>query len=144
MSVGSSARAGRSRRSSRYIVTSSDPTGTSSPSTLAMRSAIRRASGTPARRDAEQDQVAGALVALEDLVGDAGQRAGDVPRVEDRAAAGTSSEKTGSDVGTGMRSLDLLLRLTGRLVKGCRSPPTLPPVRAAARLRTPTPRARSR
>ena len=36
-----------SRRSSRYIVTSSEPTGTSNPSTAAIRSAIRRASGTP-------------------------------------------------------------------------------------------------
>ena len=38
-----------------------------------------------ARRDAEQDEVVGALVALEDLVGDAAQCAGDVARVEDGA-----------------------------------------------------------
>ena len=38
------------------------------------------ASGDPAGRDAEQDDVVGALVALEDLVRDAGQRAGDVRR----------------------------------------------------------------
>ena len=73
ISVGSSARAGFIRRSSRYIVTSSEPTGTSYPSTEAIRSAIRWASGTPAARDAEQDEVASALVALEDLVGDAGE-----------------------------------------------------------------------
>ena len=47
ISVGSSVRAGRSRRSSRYIVTSSDPTGTSTPSTAAILAAIRWASGTP-------------------------------------------------------------------------------------------------
>ena len=39
-----------------------------------------------AGRDAEQDEVVGALVALEDLVGDAGQRPGDVGAVEDDAA----------------------------------------------------------
>ena len=86
ISVGSSVRAGLSRRSSRYMVTSSEPTGTSYPSTAAIRSAIRRASGTPRLRDAEQDEVAGALVALEDLVGDAGQRPRDVTVVEDRLA----------------------------------------------------------
>ena len=42
----------------------------------------------PAARDAEQDEVVGALVALEDLVGDAGQGPGDVAVVEDRAAVG--------------------------------------------------------
>ena len=47
ISVGSSARAGLSRRSSRYMVASSDPTGTSYPSTAAIRSAIRWARGTP-------------------------------------------------------------------------------------------------
>jgi hypothetical protein len=40
-------RVGWVRRSSRYIVTSSSPTATSVPSTLAMRSPMRRASGTP-------------------------------------------------------------------------------------------------
>ena len=38
--------------------------------------------------DAEQHQVAGALVALEDLVGDAGQRPRDVAVVEDRPSPG--------------------------------------------------------
>ena len=47
ISVGSSVRAGLSRRSSRYMVTSSEPTGTSYPSTAAIRSAIRVARGTP-------------------------------------------------------------------------------------------------
>ena len=44
---GSSARAGRRRRSSRYIVTSRLPTRTSAPSTSAIRSASRAASSTP-------------------------------------------------------------------------------------------------
>ena len=44
---GSSVRAGLRRRSSRYIVTSSEPDGTAPPSTAAIRSAIRSASGTP-------------------------------------------------------------------------------------------------
>ena len=46
--VGALERAGRlSRRSSRYIVMSSEPDGTSTPSTAAMVSAMRRARGTP-------------------------------------------------------------------------------------------------
>src|SRR5262249_14329827 len=45
--------------------------------------------------DAEQDEVAGALVALEDLVGDTGQRPGDVTGVEDGSSG----------------SLDLVVRL---------------------------------
>ena len=85
MSVGISVRAGLRRRSSRYIVTSSDPTGTVTPSTEAIRSAMRSASGYAARRDAEQHQVVGAAVALEDLVGDAGEGPGDVTGVEDGA-----------------------------------------------------------
>ena len=86
ISVGPSARAGRSRRSSRYIVMSSEPTGTSTPSTSAIRAASRRGERDTAGRDAEQDDVVGALVALEDLVGDPGQRPGDVVGVEDDAA----------------------------------------------------------
>jgi hypothetical protein len=39
-----------------------------------------------AARDAEQHEVAGALVALEDLVGDAGEGPGDVTGVEDGAS----------------------------------------------------------
>ena len=45
--VGSRVRAGLRRRSSRYIVTSREPLETASPSTAAIRSAIRSASGTP-------------------------------------------------------------------------------------------------
>ena len=47
ISVCSRARTGPLRRSSRYMVTSSDPTGTSTPSTEEIFSAMRRASGTP-------------------------------------------------------------------------------------------------
>ena len=79
-----------------------------------------------ARRDPEQHQVVGAAVALEDLVRDAGQGPGDVTGVEDGAGvvrlAGTCCR-----LGAHVRP-DLLLRLTGRLVKGCRSGVTLQPV----------------
>ena len=134
--VGSSARAGLSRRSSRYIVTSSEPTGTSYPSTAAIRSAIRSASGTPRLGMPSSTQVRRALVALQDLVGDAGQRPRDVTRVEDGATgagglAGCVAGRTAGRVGHGHRVPDLLLRLTGRLVKGCRSASTLPAGRPA-------------
>ena len=46
-SVGPSRRAGRSRRSSRYIVMSREPCGTGLPSTAVIRAAMRPASGTP-------------------------------------------------------------------------------------------------
>ena len=49
-----------------------------------------------ARRDAEQDEVVGALVALEDLVGDAAQGPGDVARVED-GAVGAGTGRRGDD-----------------------------------------------
>ena len=86
ISVGSSARAGARRRSSRYIVMSSEPTGTSRPSMARMRSAMPTGEEHPAGRDPEQDQVVGALGAFEDLVGHAGQRAGDLGTVEARCA----------------------------------------------------------
>ena len=85
ISVGIRARAGSRRRSSRYIVTSSEPTGTSyalDGGDLLGDPARER---DPAARDPEQHQVAGALVALEDLVGDAGEGPGDVTGVEDDA-----------------------------------------------------------
>ena len=75
----SAARTGWWRRSSRCIVTSRLPTGTWAPSTS--RPWRRRAAGraaTPRRRDAEQDEVVGTLVALEDLVRDPAQGPGDV------------------------------------------------------------------
>ena len=43
----------------------------------------------PARGDSQQDQVAGALVALDDLVGDAGDRTADISLVEDDTCAGS-------------------------------------------------------
>ena len=86
ISVGISVRAGFSRRSSRYIVMSSEPTGTSYPSTEAILSAIRWASGTPRLGMPSSTRSRGALVALEDLVGDAGQSPVDVGAVEDDAA----------------------------------------------------------
>ncbi len=64
------------------MVTSSEPTGTSVPSTAAIRAASRWASGDPAGRDAEQDQVVGALGAFEDLVGDPGEGPADVGGLE--------------------------------------------------------------
>ena len=86
---------------------------------------------------AEQHQVGGALVALEQLVRDAGQRPGDVTGVEDGAvrplARGVGSR---SSSGAGICAPDLLLRLTGRLVKGCRSAATLPAGRVRGRDRS--------
>ena len=126
--VGSRVRAGLRRRSSRYIVTSSDPTGTATPSTAAIRSAIRSASGTPRDGMPSRTRSSAPLVALEDLVGDAGQGPGDVTGVEDGAAEwSVSSRMLAGRLGAHVRP-DLLLRLTGRLVKGCRSGVTLQPV----------------
>ena len=76
------------RRSSRYIVTSSLPTATATPSTAGDPLGDPAGEGHPAGGDAEQDEVVGALVALEDLVGDAGQCPGDVTGVEDDARVG--------------------------------------------------------
>ena len=74
-------------RSSRYIVTSSAPTAAGRPSTAAIRLADPAGQLDAAAGDAEQDDGLGALVALEDLVGDPGQGPGDVGIVEDLAAA---------------------------------------------------------
>ena len=79
--------------------------------------------------DAEEDEPLGALVALEDLVGDAGQCPGDVTGVEDGAPFSgdpregvLAREQVRRRLGAQAPSApDLLLRLTGRLVKGCRS-----------------------
>ena len=56
------------------------------PSTAEIRSAIRLARGTPRLGIPSRTRSRGALVALEDLVGDAGQGPGDVAVVEDHAA----------------------------------------------------------
>ena len=70
------------------MVTSRAPTGTGRPSTSSMRAASRRGQGDAAGRDAEHDQVVGALVALEDLVGDAAQGPGDVTWAHHGAGGG--------------------------------------------------------
>ena len=119
-SVRSRARAGCSRRSSRYIVTSSEPTGTAAaldrgdPGGQPVRE--RHAAG----RDAEQDEVVGALGALEDLVGDAGEGPADVGGLEDPAYAGPVRGGWRAGVlRVGVIAADLLPRLSGRVVKGC-------------------------
>ena len=68
-----------------------------------------------ARRDAEQDETGGVAIALEDLVGDAGQRPGDVLIVKDGAGGGGArvARAASSDV----TMSDLLLRLSGRPLK---------------------------
>ena len=85
ISVGISVRAGLSRRSSRYIVTSSDPTGTVDALDRGHPLGDALGERDAARRDPEQHEVVGAAVALEDLVGDAGEGPGDVTGVEDGA-----------------------------------------------------------
>src|SRR5699024_7402513 len=83
--------------------------------------------------DAEQDDVLGTLVALDDLVGDAAQRPGDVPGGEDLASGWWVGRAGGLDeVRTHARS-DLLPCLTGQVVKGCRSWGTIPPGRSGLR-----------
>ena len=137
--MGCGPRVGWRRRSSRYIVTSSVPVGTSTPSTRAMRSASRVARWVPRGRDAEQDEVGGALVALQQLVGDPGQRPGDVVGVEDGAGRSGARGPRGSRRPAGApQGPDLLLRLTGRLVKGCRSRGTVAVGRPAPRGDEPT------
>src|SRR3954451_1107167 len=115
ISVGISARAGLSRRSSRYIVTSSEPTGTSYPSTAATRSAIRRASGTPRlgipSRTRSRAPLLRSRISWEMRVSArAMSRSSRTTRPEGGAAccSGVGWAHTGA--------LDLLLRLTGRLV----------------------------
>ena len=84
-------------------------------------------------RDAQQDEVVGALVALEDLVGDAGQRPVDVGGLEHRRgrAAGAQHGRPSHWTGRAGRHgrTDLLPRLSGRVVKGCR--PVGQPTRAS-------------
>ncbi len=89
---------GRIRRSSRYMVMSSEPTGTGRPVICSSFPARRRARKTP-RVDAEEDHVVGALGALDDLVGDAGQHTGDVGALENGAGGiglldGVHTERT--------------------------------------------------
>ena len=61
----------------------------STSSTAAILAAMRRARGTPREGIPSSSSTGGALVALEDLVSDAGQRAGDVTRIEERSELGT-------------------------------------------------------
>lgn len=84
ISVRARARAGRIRRSSRYIVMSSDPTGVFRP---VISSSFPAVAGEedPSRRDAEKHHVVGALGAFDDLVGDPGQYPGDVGSLENGA-----------------------------------------------------------
>ena len=106
-----SARVGCVRRSSRYIVTSSSPTATGAPRPLAMRSrdALGRA-GTPRVWRPSRTRSAAPLLR---------SRISWEMRVRARAMSPGSS--TDASEGAGRhRGPDLLLRLTGRLVKGCR------------------------
>ena len=84
------------------------------PRSRARRRASRRASGDAAGGDAEQDQVVGALVAFEDLVGDPGQRPADLPGVEDGPRPALRRRLV---VRADVMSADLLPRLTGRVLK---------------------------
>ena len=76
--------------------------------------------------DAEQDEVVGTLVVLEDLVRDATQRPGHVARGE-HGTTGRVEGMAGGHGGVGARQdADLLPCLTGQVVKGCRTAvPTL-------------------
>src|ERR1700744_6567487 len=67
------ARAGRSRRSSRYMVMSSDPQGIGRPSNSPAPPASRPARRDSPGGDAEQQDVAGPVGPFEDLVGDPSQ-----------------------------------------------------------------------
>ena len=96
------ARVGWWRRSSRYIVMSRLPIGSSAPSTSAIGATRRSASGDAAGGDAEQDQVVGAVVALEDLVRDAAQGPGHVTGGED-GATGRVEGVPGGHGGVGAR-----------------------------------------
>ncbi|GAB7189770.1 hypothetical protein NUM3379_04760 [Kineococcus sp. NUM-3379] len=83
--------------------------------------------GHPAGGDAQQHEVRGALVRLEQLVGDAGQRAVDVGGLQQgpRARRGLGGAGRGGSwgaAGSRRHVRDLLLRLTGRFLKGRRSP----------------------
>ena len=82
-------------------------------------------------RDAEQDEVVGALVVLEDLVRDAAQGPGHVTRGED-GTTGRVEGMAGWNGGVGARhDADLLPCLTGQVVKGCRN--ALPTLRGGSR-----------
>ena len=93
--AGSAASGGRRGTSSRRA--RRPATGT--PSTAAIFSAIRRASGTPRVGSPSSTRSVGALVALEDLVGDAGQGPGDVTGVEDGAARPVGAGFVGATLG---------------------------------------------
>ena len=114
------ARVGWWRRSSRCIVMSRLPDGHLGALDLADQ--VDEAVGQldAAARDAEQDEVVGTLVVLEDLVRDAAQGPGHVARGED-GTTGRVEGVPGGHGGVGARQdADLLPCLTGQVVKGCR------------------------
>ena len=77
--VGCGARVGLRCRSSRYIVTSSAPTGTSGRRRMRpIERGDALGEGDAAGGDAEEHEAVGPLVRLQDLVGDPSQRPGDV------------------------------------------------------------------
>ena len=119
-SVWPSARAGRSLRSSRYMVMSRDPAGTGAALDLlqALGQTVRERDSPG--RDAEQDDVVGAAGPLEDLVRDPGQRPPDVGGLQDRPGlceTGTAGTPVASGLVSRMHLRDLLSRLTGRALK---------------------------
>ena len=123
---GSSARAGRSRRSSRYIVTSREPTGhVDALDRRRSAAASRRASGTPRVGMPSSTRSSAPLVR---------SRISWAIRVRARvtSAASRTSRSGGSvgrTIGLGLcwhrgrrgHRADLLPRLSGRVVKGCRA-----------------------
>ena len=116
MSVCSSALAGRSRRSSRYIVDVERASGNLGALGLGdvCRQPLRQ--WHAAFRDAEYDQVVGTLVTLDDLVRDPGQDAGDVAFVEDVPSQNREPGDPDRDQACSCLA-DLLPRLTGRDLK---------------------------
>lgn len=85
ISVRARARAGRSLRSSRYMVMSREPTGIVEPVISSSLAASRLGEEDPAGRDAEEHHVVGALGAFDDLVGDTGEYPGDVGSLQNGA-----------------------------------------------------------
>ena len=116
------------RRSSRYMVMSRAPTGTLTPSTSAITLHEPAGERDAAGRDAEQDEVLGALVALEDLVRDRGagpgrrhRRSSPPSRRRRWGPTRRGEPAVGATESGRVTAPDLLPRLTGRVVKGCRS-----------------------
>ena len=108
---------------------SSAPTGTRDALDLGHHLHEAAGEGDAAGGDAEHDEALGALVALEDLVRHAAQGPGDVTGAHHHprgggggSSAGSSGEPAVGATESGrVTAPDLLPRLTGRVVKGCRS-----------------------